>query len=261
MTAAAPLFSECGGGWVPAPHCRGPWDPGAMHGGAPAALLARALERHEPEADVFVGRLTLDILGPVPLVPLVLDGPHVVKPGTRFQVLEASLSAEGRAVVVARAVRLRRDPDGRAAGAPAPAMAPVAGEPWRTSFPGIGEEAFHPTAMDVRIAGGARGSGAAQAWSELRCPVVAGEEPTGLQRAAAAADFGNGVSAALPFDEFLFVNCDLGLHLFRDPRGTWIGLDARSDVGPHGVGQSTSVLHDEGGAFGMATQTLFVAPR
>jgi hypothetical protein len=33
--------------FLPTELARGPWDPGAQHGGAPAALIARAVERVE----------------------------------------------------------------------------------------------------------------------------------------------------------------------------------------------------------------------
>ena len=34
--------------YIPSDHARGPWDPDALHGGAPAALIAREFERIEP---------------------------------------------------------------------------------------------------------------------------------------------------------------------------------------------------------------------
>ena len=82
-----------------------------------------------------------------------------------------------------------------------------------------------------------------------------------MARAAAVADFGNGVSATLPFDRFLFINADLVLHLQREPRGEWVGLDARTIMHPGGSGLSESVMHDEQGPIGRAFQTLVVAPR
>jgi hypothetical protein len=75
------------------------------------------------------------------------------------------------------------------------------------------------------------------------------------------ADFGNGVSASLPFDRYLFINADLTLHLQREPRGEWIGLDARTILFESGTGLAESVLHDEAGPVGRAFQTLVVAPR
>jgi hypothetical protein len=95
----------------------------------------------------------------------------------------------------------------------------------------------------------------------LRHPLLPGEPISPTARAAATADFGNGVSAVLPFDRFLFINADLSLHLQRPPRGEWIGLQARTLLLPGGTGLAESVLHDGEGPFGRAFQTLVVQPR
>ena len=42
------IFTTDGGRFIPTEQARGPWDPQALHGGAPAALIVTALERHEP---------------------------------------------------------------------------------------------------------------------------------------------------------------------------------------------------------------------
>ena len=47
----------------------------------------------------------------------------------------------------------------------------------------------------------------------MRHPLVAGEEPSPLQRVLIAADAGNGVSAALDWRRYLFINTDLSVHL------------------------------------------------
>jgi hypothetical protein len=95
----------------------------------------------------------------------------------------------------------------------------------------------------------------------LRYPLLAGEELTPLARLAATADFGNGISAALPFDRYLFINADLTIHLQRPPRGEWIGLDARTLLHVGGTGLAESVLYDVDGPVGRAFQTLVVEPR
>ena len=59
------------------------------------------------------------------------------------------------------------------------------------------------------------GGGPSTAWFRLRAPIVAGEEPTPLQRLAAAGDFGNGISTMLPWGEYLFINPDLTLYIER----------------------------------------------
>ena len=135
--------------------------------------------------------------------------------------------------------------------------------PPRSPFPGDPEgEGFHRTGMDIRFAGGTDyGTGPALAWFRLAVPLVDGESPTGLQRAVAAADFGNGVSHVLEFDRHLFVNTDLTVHLHREPAGAWVLIDARTVIDPSGVGLATSRLFDERGALGVSAQSLFVEAR
>ena len=74
--------------WTPTDLARGPWSPDAMHGGAPAALLARAVEGHDPGPAHFVVRLTIDLLRPVPLVPVSIHA-RTTRPGRKVQWVEA----------------------------------------------------------------------------------------------------------------------------------------------------------------------------
>jgi hypothetical protein len=43
-----PVFLRDGERFVPTGHARGPWDAETLHGGAPAALVAEALQRAAP---------------------------------------------------------------------------------------------------------------------------------------------------------------------------------------------------------------------
>jgi len=114
----------------------------------------------------------------------------------------------------------------------------------------------------VRFAAGTGyGEGPSLGWFRLARPLVDGEEATPLQRVAAAADFGNGISSTLNFDEHLFINTDLTLHLVREPVGDWVLLDARTSIDPLGVGLASSRLYDGGGEIGLAAQTLYVDRR
>jgi hypothetical protein len=79
-----------------------------------------------------------------------------------------------------------------------------------------------------------------------------------MQRAAAAADFGNGVSGfggRFPHD-YRFINADLSVYLFRQPVGEWIRLQARSWWDAGGVGYATSELADREGLVGTGHQAL-----
>src|ERR1700721_2139472 len=107
---AGSIFIPSGDGrFEPTEHARGPWDPRALHGGAPAALIARAFERLQPGAELELARLGFELLRPVPLAPLTLMT-RIVRKGRRVQELAAELSADlgtGREELVCRASALR----------------------------------------------------------------------------------------------------------------------------------------------------------
>ncbi len=258
-----PIFHRDGDAFVPTGHARGPWDPAALHGGAPAALITRAVERLEPGAEMLVTRMTLEFLAPVAMVPLTVTA-EVVRPGKRLQLVEAEVLAGDRVALRARAVRLRR----AALAHGVTAVEPPAGEgpsaAKASPFPSASTEmeGFHRTGMDIRFADGASyGVGPARAWFRLAHPLVDEETPTPLQRLMAAADFGNGISRVLDFDTHLFVNVDLQVSINREPEGEWILLDSQTAIGPQGVGLSTSRLFDQRGPVGIAAQSLFVDER
>jgi hypothetical protein len=246
---------------VPAELTRGPWDPASQHGGAPAALLAREVER-AGAAGMWTARMTVEFLAPVPIEPLDLAA-RVPRPGRRVELVEAELSAAGKPVVRATALRIRvAEEPVPAVEDPTPAPpGPDGATPVEVDLP-IVRPWFGEDAVEVRFASGSlMAPGPATAWFRLRVPVVEGEEPTPLQRAACAADFGNGVSSALDWSRYVFVNPDLTLYLERPPRGDWVCLDARTTVDPGGTGLARSHLHDLHGPIGSATQALFVASR
>ena len=258
------LFDTLGDSFRAAPLTRGPWDERMMHGGAPSALLAHAIEQTQPGADLAVTRLTVEFLGGVPVGPVDVCT-ELAKPGKRVQVVDGTLVADGRRACLARAVRTRREDMPDAAAMPpalreaAPLPGPDTGEPWLQFVEG--DELFYPGATEIRLVGGETGSGHAIAWIRLRCELLPGVAPSPLVRACAAADFTNGLSAVLPFDEWLFVNTELTVHLHREPVGEWIGLDAQTVSGAAGIGLASGVLHDRGGPFGSCAQSLFVERR
>jgi len=240
---------------------RGPWDPDAQHAGPPAALLGRAVERCEPRHDAQVGRITFEILGPVPLAPLRASA-RVVRPGRSVELLEASLSGPDGEVMRATAWRLRTgavelDPE-PPADPPPPGPATGSNEPF---FPVRAEAGYH-TAMEISfVSGGFLEPGPAMVWMRSRVPLVEGEDTSPLGRVLIAADAGNGVSATLDWRRYLFINTDLSVHLKRLPEGEWVGLDAVTYPEPHGIGLADTALWDERGRLGRAAQTLVVRSR
>ncbi len=258
------IFEPAGASFAPSTHARGPWDAGAQHGGAPAALLAREIERVTPGEDMLVARITFEFLGPVPLAPLEPDA-WIQRPGSRYQIVEAELRQQGRTVVRARAVRLRRADIELPDHLPARALPPCCGpaESVASPFPGPeGGEGFHRTGMEIRFADGTTyDTGPAFAWFRFAHPLVAGETPSPLQRVVAAADFSNGVSRVLDFDRHLFINTDLTVHMHRDAEGEWVLIDAQTIVDRGGAGLASSRIYDERGVVGIAAQSLFIDTR
>jgi Thioesterase-like superfamily len=241
---------------------RGPWDPGAQHAGPPAGLLGRAIEGLEGAEEFHLGRITFEILKSVPIGPVRVEA-EVVRPGRSVQMVEASLSGEGGELMKARAWRLRKGEVEIPAGVvstPEPPPGPDRGS--QPEFFSTGQSVGYHTAMEWRsVAGGFLEPGPATVWMRMGCELVAGEEPTPLQRTLVAADVGNGISAVLDWRRHLFINVDLSVHLERLPSGEWVCVDAVTLPQPSGVGTAESVLYDERGRIGRAAQALLIAPR
>jgi hypothetical protein len=252
------FYERDGDVFVPSELTRGPWDPGAQHAGPPAALLGRAVE-----ADgLHVGRITVEILRPVPLAPLAVAH-RVVRPGRSVELVEAVLAeAEGERRDVARALAWRvRPQEGVAPGDPGPP--PPGPEAGRTvPFFETGDAVGYHTAMDIRFVEGAfTEPGPAVVWMRMRQPLVGGEAPSPLARVLVAADAGNGVSATLDYRRFLFINTELTVHLLRAPEGEWVCLDAETTLSSGSMGMAVSEVHDRRGLVARSTQALLVQRR
>lgn len=116
--------------------------------------------------------------------------------------------------------------------------------------------------MDLRfVKGGWDETGPVTMWTRLVVPVVEGRPPSPLQRTAAAADFGNGVSRVLDFTTHTFINPDLTVALAREPEGEWILFDVVSRISSEGFGQAESQIYDTVGPVGRSVQSLLVDER
>jgi hypothetical protein len=112
------------------------------------------------------------------------------------------------------------------------------------------------------VSGGyASTTGAADVWTRVRIPLIAGRPLDGLARFAIVADSANGLSAPLSFREWLFIPPGVTMHLHRYPAGQWVRLTASSDPGRDGIGLTDGVLSDATGRCGTVAQPLLVTPR
>jgi Acyl-CoA thioesterase C-terminal domain/Acyl-CoA thioesterase N-terminal domain len=275
--AADAFFRRDGDHYVPTELTRGPWDPDSQHAGPPAGLIGREIERLDGGEGRHVARITFEILRPVPIVPLrVKTG--VVRPGRSVELAEATLTDGDGDVIKARAWRLRTeamelpaglssaDGPGLIGSSPStlrPGFAPPGpAEASPGSFPKTGSDVGYHTAMDYRfLQGDFSEAGPALVWMRMRHPLIAGEEPTPLQRVLVAADSGNGVSATLDWTRYLFINVELTVHLHRALDGDWVCMDAITIPEPDGVGLADTALYDERGPIGRAMQALLIDER
>ncbi len=270
MTALpAGLFEREGNRFHPTEACRGPWDPNAMHGGPPSALMARLALEHDPgDTEWFVSRLTSELLRPVPLETLMARV-ETRRPGRRLQLIDVSLfTLDGTEVCAGRMLRMAVGDNGLDESAlpqsgPPNAVAPedcatydltARHDPGVVMFGGM---------VDVRPVEGNffETPGPGQSWFRLRVPTFVGEEIHPLDRACTTADFPNAVSSVLSAEEHLFINPDVTVHLHRLPVGDWVLLSAESHVRRAGFGTAAGILSDRDGQIGTSVQSLLVAPR
>jgi hypothetical protein len=266
LEAPASAYVPAGeGAWRATELTRGPWDPGHQHAGPPSALVVREMQRAAaPMGLTHFARLTVNLLRPIPIAELrvAVATDYAGRNAAHFS---ATVSAQGKEVarctgLVQRAVPLPL-PEGLA-GHPLP-KAPKPPEdcpPGRFPFHSD-ERVGYSQLVETRVAAGHMFRGPCAIWFRLRHAVVEGEEPSGAERVAVAADSGNGISAILDFSKYVFVNSDLTVNLLRKPEGEWICIEAQTLLGPASGGLAEARIYDAGGLVGRSTQSLTLKAR
>ncbi|MEZ5997413.1 MAG: thioesterase family protein [Hyphomonas sp.] len=235
----------------------GPWDPTMLHGGAPAGLIVRILEDLPSAVPMRLTRLTIDLQRPVPVGDLDI-AVRVTREGRNIQTAEVILSANGKDVVRASGLRIRRDD------LDIPAEAGLGATPLQVpqTPTGFGRPVGFNKTVDMREDTLAKPDWAARAvWTRIERPFFDDRDTTPLMRAAAAGDYCNGFGSSLDFEQWTYINADLTLHFAREPVGEWIRLAANSWISPDGRGIAFGELADTQGVFGRATQSLVIARR
>jgi acyl-coenzyme A thioesterase PaaI-like protein len=261
------LFRQLGKNrFEPTEHARGPWDPNLLHGGPVAALLAHELYAQSgSDADWFPSRLTVDFMRPLPLATFEVTTTQL-RAGRKGRLLSADCHSGDALVaraslqlVASRDVPLPRDSPARRweSDASSPEATPL-----MVPTTLVGDIAFHVSSVEHRSRDSAlSGSGPAADWIRVIVDLLDDVPLSPLERVACAADFSNGISSSLPFDEYTFVNADLSVHLFRLPVDEWVEIDAVTLAGDDGVGMADAVLRDRSGRIGRACQSLVLAAR
>lgn len=258
------FYEPDGDAFLPTDYTRGPWSREHQHAGPPSALLLRAAVRASSIADGQTVRAAFDILRPVPLDALRVHT-RVLRPGRNVEQLETvlTLAEEDTELMRARVWRMRREEvplpaelvDRMEVGDPE-ALEPA---PRAQFFP---PETAYADAIELRFVHGRwDGPGPACAWSRLKVDLVSGERVAPLEHLCVVGDAASGISAALDWRTWNFINVDFDLALQREPEGGWIQMDAITRFGSHGAGVAHGTFADLGGRVGTSTQALLVGPR
>ena len=254
------IFRVDGSSVLTSPDAAGPWDPNMQHGSPPAALVVWAAEALPTPAPMRIARVTVDLMRPVPVAPLMIET-EILREGRKIQLCAVRLRADGVIVVAATVLKIKVQESELP---PEAAIVPVE-LPGPEQCPAeLADFSSSPfvTGVSLRAARGRFGvPGPGAIWYRADRPIVEGFAVSQAMRAMVAADFCNGTSAVLDFRHWTFLNADLTVNFARQPVGEWILLDAESWIGPDGAGLAMARLADTSGYFGRAIQRLVIERR
>jgi hypothetical protein len=240
---------------------RSNWNPEIQHGSPPLALMTKLIEELAGDSGLRIGRLTLDILGAIPVTRVRVRA-WVERAGARISMMAAEMAAprpDGaeRAVARVTAWLLATSDTADAVTDRYPPL--VEGESVAVPHSWEGATGYLETVTwrRQRINDGMSNV----VWLSPLVHLVDSEEMTDLQHLAMVVDCANGAGAALDPERFMFMNTDTVVHLHRLPSGKDFALRARGSIGPDGIGVTTAEIFDRQGFIGTVAQTLFVQRR
>lgn len=247
--------------YQPTHHTQGTWNPDDQHMASATGLLTYELSQFAPQENMRLARISLDILGRIPLAETTITT-HFIRAGKTIALIEAVLSCQGRACIIARAWQLLTQDTHAIAGIEdsvalyQPDQLPEWGEMHR--WPGGYIETLKLASVPNRR------PGKGMVWVTTDIDMIAGEPTDDLTHLMGMVDTANGIVPRLGLGlddaQWMFPNTDLQIHMHRMPQGRWLGLDAVQQYGSDGIGLTSAVLHDIYGPFGRSEQILTVRP-
>jgi hypothetical protein len=239
---------------------RSNWDPEIQHGSPPLALMTKLIEELAADSGLRIGRMTLDILGVIPVTPVRVRA-RVERPGSRISLMVAEMSAprpngDERTVARVTAWLLATSDTADAVTDRYPPL--VEGE--SVPMPRNWDTSGYLQTVRWRTQGTAQDHSNV-VWLSPLVPLVDSEPMTDLQRLAMVVDCANGAGAALDPEKFVFMNTDTAVHLHRLPLGNDFAVRGRGSIGPDGIGATTADIFDRQGFIGTVAQTLLVQRR
>ncbi|WP_280486546.1 thioesterase family protein [Nocardia cyriacigeorgica] len=245
--------------YLPTEYTGDAWRADEQHFSPLSGLIVHAIEAaraRDGRPELAMSRITFDILGQIGREEFDIEV-HTTRPGRTIELTEATVVIAGRPVVSARAWLLSaQDTSAVTGGEPDRLPAPESLERWPIGdlWPG-----GYIASLEVRTTAAPQ-PGRTTAWISTHVALLDGEVTSPLADFVALIDTANGIAVRQDPRKWMFPNVDLSIHLYRQPQGSWTGLDTSVVFGEQGQGLTTTVLHDVRGPVGRAEQILTVRP-
>ncbi|WP_296405124.1 thioesterase family protein [Psychrobacter sp.] len=242
-------------------HAQGAWNENEQHMAPATGILTREIVNFHPHDRLRLARVSLDILGLIPLDDFTITTRYI-RPGKTIELIEAVLNSGGRDSIIARAWRLCTGDTSSIAGLEDQVIDshPDQLPSWEEmkGWPGGFIESIDLAATPNRR------PGKGLVWVTTDFEMVEGESTDDIVRILGLVDTANGVvprkGPNLSKMNWMFPNTDLQIHMYRLPQGKWLGIEAVQQYGEDGIGLTSAILHDLQGPFGRSEQILTIRP-
>lgn len=238
-------------------HAQGAWQEDELHMAPVSGLVAAELEAYQPRNDFITTRISFDILGKLHAgeVKVVTE---TVRPGRTIELIQSTVYAQGRAVLVGRTWKVIASDTSRVAELTDAQLPPVEeAQPWdgmTDRWPGGFIRSIQVRTFPDHAPGHGR------AWITSDLDVIEGEPTSPFVRLIGLADTANGLAplAEPTTGDVFFANVDLTIHFLREPVGEWLGLSIAANIGQTGGGITSAILYDTDGVLGRSEQSQTV---
>lgn len=247
--------------YQPTLHAQGAWNDHEQHMAPATGILTHELLQYSPNPNLRLARLSLDILGLIPLEPFTIST-RTIRPGKTIELVEAVMSCAGRDCIIARAWRLLTQDTNEIAD-----FEDLTASSDPNKLPRWEEVKGWPGGFIASIQAAAdpdRRPGKGLVWLTTDLDMVEGELTSDLVHFMGLVDTANGVVPRKGLNlaelQWAFPNTDLQIHMHRLPQGKWLGIEAVQQYGADGIGLTSAILHDLHGPFGRSEQILTIRP-
>jgi len=234
-------------------HAQGAWNTHEQHMAPASGIMAKEIEGFQHRDAMRIGRISFDILGLIPAGDFSVTT-RVIRPGKTIELVESAMQAQGKTCIIARAWRMAtQDTTDIAALEDQTVNHPSNLPDWTgiSHWPG-----GYIKSLEAKIAENHR-AGKGLVWLNTSKEMVENQPTSDFVHLIGLIDTANGVAPRQGSNiTWAFPNLDLQIHLYRYPKGRWLGLEVVQQYGEDGIGLTSSFLHDEQGPFGRSEQIL-----